>query len=100
RLPPGRNQLESLVELFQSARDRRLGCLLHGGVDGREHAETALIHPLPAKALDQLDPDLLLEVLTEGLARVEAILELDARLAGRFPGRLVNGVTLEHGFEN
>ena len=49
--------------------------MLHRHVDRGEHAQPALIHALPAEAVDQLLPDLFLEVLAVRLLGAQTVVE-------------------------
>src|SRR6185503_3968370 len=73
---------------------------LHWHVNRREHAQAALIHALPSKAVDQLEADLLLEVLAVRIVGAERIAQGGLGLARRLPLGLVDRAVLEHRLQN
>ena len=71
----------ALLDVAQAASTHLLGGLLHRRIERREDPKPALVDALPAEAFDQLAAHLLLEIETEGLSDLEAVGQLDLRLA-------------------
>ena len=67
------------LDVLQPVFDHGLGRLLQVAVDRREDAQAALVDALPSESLDELAPDLLLEIEAEGFLDLERVVERDRR---------------------
>ena len=73
----------ALLDRRQPGLERPLGRLLHRRIDRRVDPQPAARDAAPAEAIDQLAPDLLLEVLAERLVALQAVLEVHRRARAR-----------------
>ncbi len=86
----------ALLDRHQAGLERPLGGLLHRRIDRRVDAQPAARDAAPAEAIDQLAPDLLLEVLAERLVALQAVLQVHRRVPGAIERGPVDLPVLEH----
>ena len=80
----------SLFDVLETVLEQLFRRSLQVAVDRRVDAETALVDTLPAKTLDELAPNLFLEIEAEGLLDFEGVVDLDRRGLRLFEGCRIN----------
>src|SRR5262245_8825346 len=88
------------LDILQARLDQFFSRLLQVAVDGRVDAETALIHTLPAEAVNELAPNLLLEIQAECLLDLERVVEVHRRGLGAFGRGTVDSAGADHCLEH